>query len=182
MENKIAYNDQELVSLLKARDTLSFNYLYTRYAGFLYHNVLQVVRDRHMAEEVLQEVFVKIWRNIGSYDESKGKLFTWLLHVARNSAIDRVRTKATYQKSRKNCDLDDNIPIEKNSRSFPANLDYIGVKEMLWKLLPKYRILIELAYLQGYTHQGIAERESLPLGTVKSRIRTGLLQLRAYLN
>jgi RNA polymerase sigma-70 factor (ECF subfamily) len=181
MDKKITYNEQELVSLLKAKDTPSFNYLYTRYAGFLYHSVLQVVRDRHIAEEVLQEVFVKIWRNIGSYDESKSKLFTWILHVARNSAIDRVRSKATYQNSRKNCDLDDNIPIEINSRSFPANVDYIGVKEMLWKLRPKYRILIELAYLQGYTHEGIAERESLPLGTVKTRIRTGLLQLRAYL-
>jgi RNA polymerase sigma factor (sigma-70 family) len=176
----ITYTEEELVSLLMARDQASFDYLYTRYAGYLYHIILQIVKDRHLAEEVLQEVFLKIWRNMDSYDDSKSRLFTWILHVARNSAIDSIKTK-TYQRNLKNCHLDDNIPIEINSPSFPLNVDYIGVTETLWKLLPKYRILIELAYLHGYTHRGIAELENLPLGTVKSRIRTGLQQLRSYL-
>jgi RNA polymerase sigma factor (sigma-70 family) len=180
LDKSITYIEEDLVSLLKARDQASFDYLYMRYAGYLYNIILQIVKDRLLAEEVLQEVFLKIWRNMDSYDDSKSRLFTWILHVARNSAIDSIKTK-TYQWNLKNCALDDDIPLEINSRSFPLNVDYIGVREKLWKLLPKYRILIELAYLHGYTHQGIAELENLPLGTVKSRIRTGLLQLRGHL-
>ena len=179
MDTKVTYTEQELVSLLKAKDHLAFNYLYRKYAGFIYHIVLQVVSDHHLAEEVLQEVFVKIWQKIGSYDEAKGGLLTWILSVSRNLAIDRVRSRAC-QNRQKNLLLANWRSAEPGSRSFHAREDNIGIKEVLRKLPPKYRILIELVYFKGYTHRGIAKIESLPLGTVKSRIRTALQQLRAY--
>jgi RNA polymerase sigma-70 factor (ECF subfamily) len=179
--NRSIYTDEELVSLILTRDEPAFNYLYARYAGFLYHIVLRIIKDNHLAKEILQEAFVKIWRNIGSYDGSKSKLFTWMLQVTRNAALDAVKSKA-YQNSLRNCAIDHNIPIEVSNGAFPVSTDFIGVKEKLGKLPPKYRVLLELAYLQGYTYQGIAKRERLPLGTVKTRIRKGLLQLRAFLD
>ena len=101
MNNTVTYNEQELVLSLKARDQQSFSYLYDNYAGALYSIVLQVVPDKELASDVLQDVFVNIWRKIESYDPTKGRLFTWMLNVARNLAIDMVRSKA-YQNSQKN--------------------------------------------------------------------------------
>jgi RNA polymerase sigma factor (sigma-70 family) len=179
MDKKVTYSEQELVSLLKAKDHLAFNYLYTKYAGFIYHIVLQVAGDRNMAEEILQEVFLKIWEKMESYDEAKGRLLTWILSVSRNLAIDKVRSRA-YQNRKRNLVLSDRISAELDSGLFHAKEDNIGIKEALGKLPPKYRILIELVYIKGYTQQGVAKMESLPLGTVKSRIRAALLQLRTY--
>jgi RNA polymerase sigma factor (sigma-70 family) len=179
MDKKVTYSEQELVSLLKAKDHPAFNYFYTTYAGFIYHIVLQVVSDRSLAEEVLQEVFVKIWQKTESYDEAKGRLLTWAISIARNSAIDKVRSRA-YQKRQRNLVLSDTISAAQDSPSSHGKEDNIGMKEVLGMLQPKYRRLIELVYLQGYTQQGVAKMVSLPLGTVKSRIRTALLQLRAY--
>ena len=97
---------------LKAKDQNSFRYLYDNYSGALYSIVLQVVPDKDVASDVLQEVFVNIWKKIESYDPTKGRLFTWMLNVARNLAIDMVRSKA-YQNSQKNQSLPESEFFEK---------------------------------------------------------------------
>lgn len=174
------YTEQELVALLKNRDNKAFAYLYDHYAGALNSIILQIVTDANLASDVLQEVFVNIWRRIEQYDTGKGRLFTWILNIARNAAIDTLRSKG-YQNSRKNQSIPENVDtIQPATTAQP--IDTIGLRKVLEKLKDEQRILIELAYFKGYTHEEIAEMEKIPLGTVKTRIRNALIQLRGYLN
>lgn len=166
--------------MLKDRDNQSFSYLYSNYSGALYTIVLQIIPDQELANDVLQEVFINIWRKIESYDQSKGRLFTWMLNIARNASIDFLRSKA-YQNSKKNQEFPESQEFNIAGQMTHMNIDNIGLKKILLTLKAESRKLIELAYFKGYTHEEIAEIEEIPLGTVKTRIRTALIQLRAYL-
>lgn len=173
------YTELELVSLLKERSNHAFAYLYDNYSGALYNIILQIVPDQDMANDVLQEAFVNIWRKIDSYDQSKGKLFTWMLNVTRNLSIDTVRSKS-FQNNLKNQELPEGASTESNGY-VQQDVDNIGLKKVIEKLKKEQRVLIDLAYFKGYTHEEIAEIEGLPLGTVKTRIRSALIQLREHL-
>ena len=164
---------------LKQRDDRAFGYLYDHYSGALYSIVLQIVHSRELASDILQEVFVNIWRRIESYDPSRGRLFTWMLNIARNASIDNVRSKG-FQNTQKNQPIPENVN-KLGSTVTQTNVDSIGIRKTLEKLRPEHRVLIELAYFKGYTHEEIAEIEDIPLGTVKTRIRNALLQLRQFL-
>lgn len=168
------------MSLLKSRDSRAFSYLYDNYSGSLYTVIAQIVEDMELANDVLQEVFINIWRRIESYDPARGRLFTWMLNIARNASIDTLRSKS-YQNSQKNQSIPDNSSINMGSISSTMNVDNIGFRRILERLKKEYRVLIDLAYFKGYTHEEIAEIEDIPLGTVKTRIRNALLQLREYL-
>jgi RNA polymerase sigma factor (sigma-70 family) len=174
------YTESELVSLLKARDNKAYSYLYDNYAGALYTIVCQVIGDTDAANDVLQEVFINVWRKIESYDPVKGRLFTWMMNIARNASIDVVRSKS-YQNSTKNQSLDFGSEFEAGGSASVPNVDNIGFRKVLERLKKEHRVLIELAYFKGYTHEEIAAIESIPLGTVKTRIRHALIQLREYL-
>ncbi len=180
MSNHVTYTEQELVHLLRNRDNQAFSYLYDNYSGALYSIILQIVQENELASDVLQEVFINIWRKIESYDALKGRLFTWMLNIARNASIDTLRSK-NYQNSRKNQELGDHVHTGGNGQTLQPNVDHIGLRKTLEKLKPEHRVLIELAYFKGYTHEEIAAIENIPLGTVKTRIRNSLLQLREYL-
>lgn len=169
------YTEVELVSLLKDRDNQAFSYLYDNYSSALYGVILPIINDSELANDVLQEVFINIWRKIESYDPSKGRLFTWMLNIARNASIDVLRSKS-YQNSQKNQSLMDTVNW--NSSSQMQQTDTIGLTQLLEKLKEEQRILVDLAYFKGYTHEEIAEIEGIPLGTVKTRIRNALIQLR----
>ena len=172
------YNEQELITALKAKDDQAFSYLYDHYSGSLHNIILQIVKSSETANDVLQEVFVNIWRKIESYDPVKGRLFTWMLNISRNASIDFLRSKS-YQNSRKNQEITDNV--YGNDQVTQISTDNIGLSKFLGKLRPEQRVLIELAYFKGYTHDEIAQIEDIPLGTVKTRIRNALLQLRELL-
>ena len=176
------YNtEQELVLALKRRDNQAFSTLYDNYAGALYSIIKQIITDNAaLAGDVLQEVFINIYRKIDTYDQTKGRLFTWMLNIARNASIDALRSKS-YQNSQKNQSLPDNVYKVTANQSIQLNIDNIGLKKVLEKLKPEHRVLVELAYFKGFTHEEIAEMMSIPLGTVKTRIRNALLQLREYL-
>lgn len=176
----LTYTEQELVSLLRNRDNKAFAYLYDNYASALYSIILQIVNDGELANDVLQEVFVNIWRRIEQYDATKGRLFTWMMNIARNAAIDTLRSRS-YQNSRKNQSIGDNVDTIQVTDVIQPGIDTIGLRKVLEKLREEQRILIELAYFKGYTHEEIAELEKLPLGTVKTRIRNALIQLRGLL-
>jgi len=178
--NPITYSEHQLVSLLKQRDNKAFEYLYDNYSGALYNIVMQILGDVDLANDVLQEVFVNIWRKIESYDSVKGRLFTWMLNITRNAAIDVLRSRS-YQNSQKNQSISDHAEFDSGGKTAQLNVDNIGVRKMLEKLKREQRVLIELAYFKGYTHEEIAEIESIPLGTVKTRIRSALIQLREHL-
>ncbi len=174
----VTYNEQELVTALKVKDDRAFAYLYDNYSGALYSIILQIVKTPEVASDVLQEVFVNIWRKIETYDPIKGRLFTWMLNISRNASIDMLRSK-NYQNSQKNQEITDNV--YSSDQVTQTSIDHIGLTKFLGKLRPEQRVLIELAYFKGYTHDEIAQIEEIPLGTVKTRIRNALLQLRAYL-
>jgi RNA polymerase sigma factor (sigma-70 family) len=173
--------EHELVFLLKERNNKAFSYLYDNYSSALLGIIKQMIGDNDIANDILQEVFVNIWRRIETYDPAKGRLFTWMLNIARNASIDTLRSK-NYQNSQKNQELPDDVNSSSLSLQFTQiNVDNIGLRKILERLKPEYRALIELAYFKGYTHEEIAQIENVPLGTVKTRIRNALLQLREYL-
>ena len=177
MATAITYTEAELVTLLKAREERAFSYLYDHYSGALYSVILQIVNDAEIANDILQDVFLNIWRKIESYDPSKGRLFTWMLNIARNASIDTLRSRS-YQNSQKNRGFPDNVDVYIPGLSTQVNVDNIGLGKTLEKLKEDQRRLIDLAYFKGYTHEEIAEIEEIPLGTVKTRIRAALIQLR----
>lgn len=179
MGTTTTYTEKELIALLKQRDQRAFSYLYDNYSGALYGIVLQILENTELANDVLQEVFINIWRKIETYDPAKGRLYTWMLNIARNASIDQLRSK-NYQNSQKNQSIPENVDGLAGS-SIQMSVDSIGLKKMLEKLKMEQRVLIELAYFKGYTHEEIAEMEDMPLGTVKTRIRNALIQLRTLL-
>ena len=177
----ITYTEQELVLALKRRDNQAFGFLYDNYSGALYSIIRQIIAENdELASDVLQEVFINIWRKIETYDQTKGRLFTWMLNIARNASIDTLRSKS-YQNSQKNQELPDNVYKGTANQTTLMNVDNIGLKKVLEKLKPEHRSLVELAYFKGFTHEEIADMMGIPLGTVKTRIRNALIQLREFL-
>ena len=175
MEPKIKYSEQELVALLKEQNNDAFNYLYDHYSGALFTIINQIVPDKDTASDVLQEVFVNVWRKISTYDETKGRLFTWMLNIARNAAIDKVRSKGYRDNQRTQ-----SIAEGESGMAMSSNpvVNDVGLKKVLTTLNEEYRKLIDLSYFQGFTHEEIAKMMGIPLGTVKTRIRTAITQLR----
>ena len=175
MEVVKKYSEPELVRLLRQRSSHAFSYLYDNYSGALHSIILNIVNEEELANDVLQEVFVKIWRQIESYDSSKGRLFTWMLNIARNASIDTVRSKG-YQNSRQNRELTEDVYTAGGTSEMRT--DHIGLKKLVYSLKVEYKVLVELSYFQGYTQDEIAKMLNIPLGTVKTRLRTALIQLR----
>jgi RNA polymerase sigma-70 factor (ECF subfamily) len=175
---KQIYEEKELVTALRSKDNQAFGYLYDHYSGALYSVVKQVVGDAEVSNDVLQETFVNIWRKIELYDESKGRLFTWMLNIARNAAIDKTRSKSFQQSSKLQPIMDGDGA---NHPSVRMGIDDYGLKKVLQKLKEEQRLLINLSYYQGFTHEQISKALDIPLGTVKTRIRSALTQLRTLL-
>lgn len=175
MEAVKKYGEVELVMLLKQRQETAFSYLYDNYSGALHAIILNIVSDYDLASDVLQEVFVKIWRQIETYDDSKGKLFTWMLNVARNASIDTVRSKS-FNNSQQNRELTESV--HETAGSTQVQTDQIGLRKLVHTLKEDYKVLVELSYFQGYTQDEISKILEIPLGTVKTRLRSALTQLR----
>ena len=177
MSTNTTYDEQELVALLRRKDNGAFSYLYDHYAAALHGVIRQIVLDVELANDVLQEVFVSIWKKIDTYDASKGRLFTWMLNIARNAAIDKTRSRMFQQGARQQ-ELTD---AEIAAFAVRPGVDDFGLKKVLFKLKDEQRMLIDLSYYQGFTHDQIAKALNIPLGTVKTRIRSALTQLRILL-
>lgn len=175
MNTSIVYQESELVMLLKQRHEAAFSYLYDHYSASLYSVILSIVPNREVSNDILQEVFVKIFRQIETYDTEKGRLFTWMLNIARNASIDAVRSK-NYQQSQHNRELTENI--YEAGGSTQTNTDKIGLRNIVNKLKEEYRVLVELSYFEGFTQDEISKMLNIPLGTVKTRLRTALIQLK----
>ena len=142
--------------------------------------ISNLIKNREEAEDVLQDVFVKIWSNIDSYNTDKGRLYTWMLNITRNTTIDKMRSKG-YNKSLKNQELDNFVGIIDNENKFMNKIDIIGVSEFIKKLKPKCIQIIDLLFFKGYTQAETSEELEIPLGTVKTLNRTCINDLRTYL-
>jgi len=176
MSQKSTFTEHELVSHLKVNNREAFEYLYDRYSPALYGIILKIIKDEEKAADIMQDVFLKIWKNIGSYNAEKGTLFTWILNVARNTAIDKLRMDAKLQLS---VSWDAVKEIELTSTViFNPTPSTIDIRAIVERLLPERKVLIDMVYFQGYTHEEVSEKLCLPLGTVKSRIRKSLQELR----
>lgn len=177
MSKKINIPEEELVARLQAQDKNAFGILYDNYSSSLYGIVLKIVQTTEVAEDVLQEAFVKIWKNISSYDKSKGRLFTWMLNIARNTAIDKLRAKGEKYEIR---DIDDSVYQFDKKSNTTMKVEHIGVKQSVQNLKPEHRILIDMAYYGGYTQEEISKELNIPLGTVKTRMRNAIIELRKF--
>ena len=133
-----------------------------------------------MAEEVLQDAFLRIWEKIESYDASKGRLFTWMLNITRNLAIDKTRSKE-ISKERKTDDIDDLVNKIDRKEQTELSIETIGLKEVLGQLSDDQKFVVDYLYLKGYTQSELAEEFGIPLGTVKTRLRLAMIELRTIL-
>jgi len=174
LEQVQQYTESELVLLLSQQSESAFSYLYDHYSGALFASILTIVNDQEAAADTLQEVFIKIFRQIHSYDSSKGRLYTWMLNIARNAAIDTTRSKG-FQKNKQNQELSDNVYDLAGSAEIKT--DDIGLRKLVHGLRPEWRVLVELSYFEGYTQDEIAKMLDIPLGTVKTRLRAALKEL-----
>jgi RNA polymerase sigma-70 factor (ECF subfamily) len=172
---------EKLIKELLKKDDKSFTLLYDNYSKSLYGVIFNLIKNREEAEDVLQEVFVKIWNNIESYNESKGRLYTWMLNIARNSTIDKLRSKG-YNNSQKNLQADNFVYMMEDSSKTVNKIDAIGIKEFVKKLKPKCIQIIELLFFKGYTQQEASEELQIPLGTVKTQNRNCMNDLRLMIN
>jgi len=177
---KSTYSEQELVAMLQQRNDRAFAYLYDNYSGALYGIINSIVTDKETANDVLQDVFVNIWKKIDLYDAAKGRLFIWMLNIARNASIDKIRSKG-YQDSLKNQSLQENVDTTISGAVTLPKIDDVGLKKVLTKLKSEQRVLIDMSYFRGFTHEEIAKALNIPLGTVKTRIRSALTLLKTML-
>ena len=183
---KAKYTEEELVTALKNGDQNALSYLYDNYSAALFGVIMRIVgsqtaspADKENAEDVLQDVFVKIWKNISLYDRSKGKLYTWLINIARNAAIDSLRVKDHKLKS-KIQSIDNSVRSINRQYNTSIHADHIGLKALVDKMKPEYKQLIDKLYFEGYTQEEAAKELDIPLGTVKTRIRSAIGQLREF--
>lgn len=180
-QKKIILSEEELIDALRKQQKLGIDQLYERYSTALYGVIFRIVQTEEVAEDVMQEAFLKIWNTFGSFDESKGRLFTWIVNIARNLAIDKVRSK-DFKNSTKNQDLENTVIQIDTRRNTSYNPDTLGVKDLLDHLRPEQKVILELVYFKGFTHVEVAEELEIPLGTVKTRLRMGVMALRKYFN
>ncbi len=184
-----AVGDEALIARLAAGDTAALSLLYDRYSGAVYSLAARIVGDRQVAEDLLQEVFVRVWQRAGTYQGARGKPLTWVLGIAHNLAIDEVR-----RRRRRPLEADDRdeegqltaLQALPAVDSDPSDLTWERLRReqimaALAQLPEAQRILIELAYFEGYTQSQLAARLGEPLGTIKTRMRLAAQKLRELL-
>jgi RNA polymerase sigma-70 factor (ECF subfamily) len=172
--------DITLIERIVSRDEAAVGALYDRHSRLLFGLILRIIRDRSEAEEVLQEVFVLVWTRAETYNVSLGPPAAWLVRIARNRAIDRLRANSVRLRAVESAPLPD--PVESPESRASLSEQQRAVARALESLPADQRLLIEQAYYLGLTQSELAERFKLPLGTVKTRIRTGMLALREQLS
>lgn len=165
--------ERHIVSLLAEKDDKAISLLYENYGDTLFGVAYKVVKDEELAQDVLQESFIKIWKKADTYDASKAKLFTWLFRIVRNTAIDKLRSVANKSDKEIQIDVSDvyNVGVK------GINPEHLDIQENLDKIEDKYRIVLEALFFEGMTQQEASEELDIPLGTIKSRLKIGLREL-----
>jgi len=169
------------VNRLQGRDRTALDYLYDHYSSALYGVVFRVIQKEDIAEEVLQDVFLKIWDKIDQYDSSKGKLFTWMLNIARNHAIDKTRSKE-ISKEQKTRAIENVVSRVEAREPVEQRVEDIGVKDIIKSLPDEQQFVVDYLYFKGYSQSELADEFNIPLGTVKTRLRLAMQSLRETLN
>jgi len=170
--------DQQLIDQVIKGDKAAFKEIYSRFSQVVYNLALRMLRDKEDAEEVVQEIFLQVWKKAYSYDSERGAVSTWILNIARSRSIDKLRTVGYRQqnieideeKVNSNDDLSRIIEDKEESKNV--------IRQALDSLPDKQRIAIEMVYFAGFTHLEAAEKLNEPVGTIKTRIRLGVLKLK----
>lgn len=175
--NQQSYTEPELVIALKNHDNQAYKHLYIHYRVALYNIITQFVPDNETANDILQDVVVTIWKNIDKYDPAKGRLFTWLHTLTRNATINTIRSK-NFKVHFKNESLADVVYMNDNKMSLEQNINLIGLRKQVHLLRDDYKNVLELSYYNGFSQEEVAKTLNIPLGTVKTRLRNALIELR----
>jgi len=170
--------EKDIVYLLERGDKKAITLLYENYADSLYGVIQKVISDEDIAQDVLQETFVKIWRYAKKYDSNKAKLFTWLYRIAYNTAIDKVRS--LKNKTTKEVQIETSTVYKITTNQL--NDDVLDIQKHLKTLDEKYQIVINALFFEGMTQQEASDELNIPLGTIKSRLKIGLRELKKIYN
>ncbi len=176
-----SYTEQELVFSLKQKDEAAFSYLYDNYAAALNGVIYAMVNDFTISEDILQEAFLKIWNNIDAYDQTKGKLYTWMRRITHNLTLDTLKSNQHKYQSKVVSEESIITNVSVNNNVF-TKLDSQDFKKKLQTLDKKQRLIIDMSYFQGYTQEEIAQELEMPVGTVKTKIRSAIIELRKIFN
>ena len=174
----ISSTEKEIITFLKNGDKKAITLLYESYSDSLFGVIKKIIPDDDTAQDVLQESFVKIWRYAKKYDPNKAKLFTWLYRIAYNTAIDKVRSQKN--KSGKEIQIETSSVYKITSNEL--NQDVLDIKNHLNTLDEKYKIVINALFFEGMTQQEASDELDIPLGTIKSRLKIGLRELKKIYN
>lgn len=166
---------------MRNREKIAVEALYDMYSASLYGVISRIIIDIPTAEDVLQETFVKIWHSFAAYSADKGRLFTWMVNIARNLSIDKLRSK-DFKNQNKNQELENNVTFIDQQNSTVYKPELLGIKEMVKTLKPEQQLILDLIYFKGYTHVEAADELGIPLGTIKTRLRMSIIELRKYFN
>lgn len=166
-----------LIKRFQQKDVKAFEKLYAMYSDSMRGVIYNIVRDHNLAEEVMQDVFIKVWQKSDNYSPKKGRFFTWILNISRNAAIDKTRSKS-FKKGKQNLNADFFVDIIQANDSLDDKTDAIGVKAFVNKLAEKCKQVIELLYFKGYTQSEASEALEMPIGTIKTRNRNCIQELR----
>ena len=179
-QQKLLVSEPELIALLQKRDRKGYEILYDKYSAALFGAIIRIVKQTELAEDILSETFIKIANSFHQYDQSKGRLFTWMINIARNQSIDKLRSK-DYRGGLITTSIESEY---ENLRNYNTNIEpsHFDVKTIVSFLKPTHKLLIDLAFFQGYTHKEISSKLQIPLGTVKTKIRKAVSDLRAVYN
>lgn len=178
-------DDEALAQRVADHDSDAFTRLYDRHADLIYSVALRVLADPTLAQDMTQDVFLRLWRNPSAYDPSRGRFVSWLVSVARNRAVDEVRSRGRRRvREVGDSAATDDPPdsrAEDPQRAVQIQADRLAVRRALTLLPEEQRVALEMAYFSGLTQQEIAERLEQPLGTIKTRTRLAMKKLRAAL-
>jgi len=166
-----------LVEKFKQKDEKAFERLYAMYSESIHGVIFNIVRNNDIAEEIMQDVFIKAWHKSDTYSSKKGRFFTWILNIARNAAIDKTRSK-NFKNSKQNLDATFFVDILETSENLDNKTDTIGIASYVKKLAEKCIEVIELLYFKGYTQSEASETLEMPIGTIKTRNRNCIKELR----
>lgn len=162
----------ELIAQIQKKDIASMTELYKDYSPALFNIILSIIKQEEIAKEILQDTFLKIWQHSASFDTDKGRLFTWMARIARNTTIDRIRSK-NYKSGKRIFTVGQNSDLQ-NKKVFKMDLADIGLKNTISKLDKKYEEVLLALFIMGHTQKQASKKLNISLGTVKSRSRRGL--------
>lgn len=174
-------NQEQLILQFQKKDVKAYEKLYAMYCDSISGVVNNIVKNDDVTQEITQDVFIKAWHKADTYSAKKGRFFTWLLNIARNAAIDYTRSKK-FKQSKQNLNTDFFVDILETSSNLDKTTNTIGLKEFITKLGDTCKAVIELLYFKGFTQKEASEELKMPLGTIKTRNRTCIDELRTMLD